>query len=148
MANCKNCETKIADGEQILCSHCNQPMHKDCQQYCTMCGAALCDNCAIQHKRKCLECQQIAVHKMDFISSTMFEAYEKCPFLFKELFILNKNVEVPNKYSVTGQKLHDLFDRWSQVDVKDVVKMICEYKEILKMVYYINISGYYFGFRF
>jgi hypothetical protein len=66
----------------------------------------------------------------------MFEAFEKCPYLFKDIFIINHGDEIPNKYSRTGQELHILFDKWSQKGVsdKDWEFMIEEYDEQFKTI--------------
>lgn len=77
----------------------------------------MCDECAIKFKFKCKECYNIQQFKMEFISATMFEAYEKCPFSFKHEHILNTFTEEEreNKYSATGKLLHSLFDKYSQI---------------------------------
>ncbi len=123
---CANCFAEIKD-EPVLCASCGQPMHKDCIMQCIKCGKPLCDICAGKSKWKCSECEQINVHEMEYISSTMFESFLKCPYMFKELFIINKNIEIPNKWSRIGQELHALFDKWSYEDEKDYNKMIAEF---------------------
>lgn len=133
MVICKNCLTKI-NGDYIACEHCGSPIHEHCKQQCVMCGLPLCDDCAPKHKWKCPTCEKIAVYEMEFISSTMFEAFEKCPYLFKDIFILNKGLELPNKWSRTGQELHALFDKWSYIDNKDVDAMKAEYAEMFDSI--------------
>ncbi|MDD3414838.1 MAG: PD-(D/E)XK nuclease family protein [Lachnospiraceae bacterium] len=122
---CVNCSYEI-NNEEALCSNCGQPMHSDCVQQCVNCGKYLCDLCASKLKWKCNDCV-VDIYSMDFISSTMFEAYLKCPFMFKELFVVNKNVEMPNKWSRIGQELHSLFDKWSYKDDKNSKTMITEF---------------------
>jgi RecB family exonuclease len=67
---------------------------------------------------------------MEFISSTMFEAFEKCPYAFKLRFIDNliKKEDDVNKYSKIGQILHDIFHHNSlnkdkNLTVKDLQNM-------------------------
>lgn len=133
MGICKNCHG-ILDNEIIECSHCHELMHDDCKQYCIRCGAPICDSCSPEHKRLCPECEKIDVYTMEYISSTMFEAFEKCPYLFKNIFLINHGDEIPNKWSRTGQELHNLFDKWSQIAQKDSELMKAEYAEMFSSI--------------
>jgi RecB family exonuclease len=71
---------------------------------------------------------------MEFVSSTMFEAFEKCPYLFKDIFIINKGEEIPNKWARTGQELHNLFDKWAHIEKKDSELMKAEYAEMFDSI--------------
>jgi len=133
MEICKNCKG-IIDKEFIKCSHCYAPMHEECRQYCVRCGAPLCDTCSPEHKRLCPECEKIDVNTMEFISSTMFEAFEKCPYLFKDTFIINKGIEIQNKWSRCGQELNALFDKWSYIREKNYDIMRDEYTTMFNTI--------------
>ena len=54
---------------------------------------------------------------MEFISATMFESYEKCPYSFKHEHIMKAFTEEErtNKYSAVGTILHALFDKYSNI---------------------------------
>jgi RecB family exonuclease len=54
---------------------------------------------------------------MEFISSTMFESYLKCPHSFKHEHILKTIPEEQrqNKYSALGSVVHALFDTYSKI---------------------------------
>lgn len=71
---------------------------------------------------------------MEFISSTMFEGYEKCPFRFKHEHILGTLTDdmKENKYSATGSALHDVFEVYSKIrplEPKHVLDMHGLYRE-------------------
>lgn len=116
MMICKSCQGTIKDAT-VICSVCNAQLHDECKFQCVQCGAVMCDECALKQKYKCNECRNVEQFKMEFISSTMFEAYEKCPYAFKHEHILKTVSEEQreNKYSAIGTLLHGLFDKYSQI---------------------------------
>lgn len=134
---CKNCDNTVESIEFVQCSLCSIDIHVECKQQCNKCGKALCDACAVKTKWKCSDCQIINEFKMDFISSTMFESYLKCPFSFKHENILNTIPEEDkeNKYSVTGNLLHDLFEKYAPVrPLPDVSDLRQEYANMFKTI--------------
>jgi len=118
---CANCDSPInptVTGRFIVpCSKCGASMHKECAFQCVKCGKFLCDSCAITQKYLCDECYELKTIKMEYISATMFEAYEKCPYAFKHEHVLNTFTEAEreNKYSALGTLLHSLFDKYSKI---------------------------------
>lgn len=132
---CRNCDGYINKGEQFTsCSSCNTTLHEDCVFHCVQCNNILCDVCAKQQKYKCKECYNIQHYSMEFISSTMFESYLKCPNLFKHEFVINtlSEADKQNKYSVVGSMLHALFDKYSQIRPLDGdvdAEMVTEYSK-------------------
>lgn len=127
---CKNCDGHIesmlvVNGEQVdplNCSYCNAIMHNDCASKCLLCGKDMCFECSVKNQYTCSECKfktEIVEEplSMEFISSTMFESFLKCPYSFKQEFILNtlSEEERQNKYSVIGNLLHDLFEKYSVI---------------------------------
>lgn len=107
--NCPNCFTNVTEGTK--CVVCDATMHDECINQCQQCKQPMCDDCVITYK-KCKSCRDLkqATISMDFISSTMFESYEKCPFLFYNEHILKKfnDEEKDNKYNLLGTLVHDL----------------------------------------
>lgn len=107
---CNNClEPLTVNDETTTCARCKALMHIDCANGCVECHSAMCDDCVIAY-RKCDECGDADVVHMEFISSTMFEGYIKCPWLFYNEQILQKisEAERGNKYSALGSLIHDL----------------------------------------
>lgn len=113
---CRNCDDNII-GESVQCSVCSSPLHDDCKVKCIKCFVPLCYECATKNKFICNECKVVTTFDMEFISSTMFESYYTCPFAFKHEMILGSLTEEErnNKYSVIGNLLHDLFEKYSQI---------------------------------
>jgi len=76
-------------------------------------------------------------NNIDFMSSTMFEAYLTCPYSFKIDFIdKQKHLKFraedeeqigDNKYAACGRELHDLFEEYSLKDEKTIEEMINSY---------------------
>jgi RecB family exonuclease len=140
---CANCQLEIKNEKQVVsCTACNKHMHKDCAYQCIECGAYLCDRCALEQRFKCNECRNVEMYTMEFISSTMFESYEKCPYAFKHEHILKTldEDERENKYSTTGTLLHDIFDKWSQIRPLDEEALETALKELYAGFDLINIK--------
>lgn len=114
---CANCESLLPDTNIKQCTKCCAIMHIGCAFQCVKCGAFLCDKCAMSQKYLCDICYNFQSIKMEYISATMFESYEKCPYSFKQEHVLNvfTEAERENKYSVIGKLLHDIFDKYSQI---------------------------------
>jgi len=144
MSFCKNCEMTIKNTE-VKCAVCEAPLHNDCKQQCIQCGVPLCDEHAIKNKWKCSSCLDAmkVVNSMEFISATMFESYLKCPYAFQQEFIVDEKYktrmdddEYANKYSKTGQALHNLFEKYSVLDPEQYSykKMLADYKKMFNEI--------------
>lgn len=132
---CSNCQG-IIQKDVKQCFTCGTNLHTDCTNNCVKCGNFLCDKCSLDNQFKCKACNADVKHEMEFISSTMFESFLKCPHLFKHEFILKtfSEEEKQNKYSAIGTMLHNLFDVHSQTRPIDVKQLNNDYNKAFNAI--------------
>lgn len=111
---CANCFAEMKK-EELRCSNCGKPIHKDCAVYCMSCGKPLCDTCSLANSFKCKDCEEKNKVKIDVVRRSHIEEYKKCPYAFY-LEIIKGIKPKGNKWTEAGILLHDLFNKYSHMD--------------------------------
>lgn len=129
MEYCASCFGEITDKRKTTtCSHCNKIMHNTCAQHCTSCNAPLCDTCFEEHKGLCPSCIT-ETPKIEFIRRSYVEDYRKCPYKFYLEAI--KGIQLPNNcYAQVGIDLHELFDKYSQSYIDNILPIKKEWENM------------------
>lgn len=127
---CANCFSKMKK-EEIKCTTCGTDLHEECAVHCVTCGQPICDSCSLSNKFKCGECTKGENLDLEFVRRSHIEMYKTCPYSFY-LEIIKGYEQKGNKWTEVGILLHDLFDKYSQLeDVASRQKEIEE--EYIKM---------------